>query len=244
MYAPGLDIDLVKNLNLSPTVERTCIQFMGCYAAFNGMKIADAICKSRSDAKVLIVCTELCSIHFQREPTEDNILSNALFADGACALYIESSSEAKTKLHIIRSHSQLAFTGETHMAWEISNTGFEMKLSSYIPDIIKGEIKPMIAALLGMIGSSTKFIKHFALHPGGKKILTTLETELGISREQIREAYSVLAEYGNMSSATVLFVLDKIFSNLSNGDDDHLCLALGFGPGLTLESMLFQIEIS
>jgi predicted naringenin-chalcone synthase len=243
MYAPGLDIDLVKHLKLSPSIERTCVQFMGCYAAFNGIKIADTVCKSRPDAKVLIVCTELCSIHFQPEPTEDNILSNALFGDGACAIYVEASTEAKKKLHIVRSHSQLAFKGEAHMAWEISNTGFEMKLSSYVPDLIKGEIRPLIQTLLGTLGP-IESIKYFALHPGGKKILAILETELGISREHIREAYAVLANYGNMSSATVVFVLDKIFSALSNADDDHLCLALGFGPGLTLESMLFKIEIS
>ena len=133
MYAPGLDIDLVKALDLPRTIDRICINFMGCYAAFNALKTADAFCRSNPKAKVLIVCTELCSIHFQHIPTEDNILANALFGDGAAAMLVENEAQVSKKLVIENFYNDLFLGGEKHMAWSIGDEGFEMKLSSYIP---------------------------------------------------------------------------------------------------------------
>jgi alpha-pyrone synthase len=242
MYAPGLDIDLVKQLNLKSTVQRTAINFMGCYAAFNALKIADAFCKTDSSAKVLIVCTELCSLHFQREGSEDNILANALFGDGSAALFVESTTNSSLKLKLENFHSDLSKDGEQFMAWTVGDLGFEMKLSAYVPDIIRGGIKDLTNSLLKKISKNLNDIRHFAIHPGGKKILQAIEGELNISREQNASAYKVLEQFGNMSSPTVLFVLNDVIKNLTDTNRNERILSFAFGPGLTLESMVLNIE--
>lgn len=242
MYAPGLDIDLVKQLKLKSTVQRTAINFMGCYAAFNALKIADAFCKTDPSAKVLVVCTELCSLHFQREGSEDNIIANALFGDGSAALLVESQSESSLKLKLENFHSDLSKDGEEFMAWTVGDLGFEMKLSAYVPDIIKGGIKNLTNSLLKKISKNLTDIKHFAIHPGGKKILQAIETELGITREQNAAAYKVLEQFGNMSSPTVLFVLNEVVKNLTAANANERILSFAFGPGLTLESMVLNVE--
>lgn len=238
-YAPGLDVDLVESLQLPLSVQRTNIHFMGCYAAFNAIKVADAFCKMNSSVKVLIVCTELCTLHFQKQNTEDNLLANALFADGSAALIVEASSSKKS-LMLARAYSELAPQGSKEMAWAIGDWGFEMKLSSYVPDVIRSGIKALTHKLLGALDLSQENIRHYAIHPGGKKILETIEQELGLSKEQNKWAYHVLKNYGNMSSPTVLFVLKEIFDRLGEENDKENLISFAFGPGLTLESMLFQ----
>jgi prepilin-type processing-associated H-X9-DG protein len=241
MYAPGLDIDLVKRFGLRTTIQRTCINFMGCYAAFNALKLADAFCNVKNN-KVLIVCTELCSLHFQRSCTDDNILANALFADGSAAVLVESESNEKIRLIPESFHSDLAVDGERDMAWTVGDLGFEMKLSAYVPDIIQRDIRQLTASLLERIAKGIDQIKYFAIHPGGKKILQVIEEELGITKEQNADAYRVLRNFGNMSSPTVLFVLHEIMQKLTDKDNNEHILSFAFGPGLTLESMVLKIE--
>jgi prepilin-type processing-associated H-X9-DG protein len=242
MYAPGLDIDLVKELGLASTVQRTAINFMGCYAAFNALKAANAFCTSDPTAKVLIVCTELCSLHFQREATDDNLVANALFADGSAAVLVEADNFSNLRLKLQSFHNDLALTGEQDMAWNVGDLGFEMKLSAYVPEIIKGGIAALTSSLLNKISKKIADIKHFAIHPGGKKILEVIEQQLGITKEQNRYAYYVLQRYGNMSSPTVLFVLKEVVEKLTEADAGEHILSFAFGPGLTLESMILTIE--
>jgi prepilin-type processing-associated H-X9-DG protein len=242
MYAPGLDIELVKTLGLNTQVHRTAINFMGCYAAFNAMKIADAFCKSDRSAKVLVVCTELCSLHFQREATDDNLLANALFADGSAAILIEAETEAPMKLEFKAFHNDLAEDGKDDMAWSIGDLGFEMRLSAYVPEIIRHGISTLTKDLLSKLSQKFSDIKHFAIHPGGKKILEVIEHELAINKKQNEAAYHVLRNFGNMSSATVLFVLDELVRNLTNENEGEHILSFAFGPGLTMESMVLQIN--
>lgn len=240
MYAPGLDIELIKDLGLPPNVERTAINFMGCYAAFNALKAGTAFCKTRPDATVLIVCTEMCSLHFQKKATEDNMLANGLFADGAAALLIETKPREGWNLVPSAFHNSLSHTTEQHMAWTIGDFGFEMKLSSYVPQVIRGGIQSLTTEMLNKIGKKISDIKHFAIHPGGKKILEVIEEELGITKQQNQPAYHVLNNFGNMSSPTVLFVLNEIFQNLNSSDENSSILSFAFGPGLTMESILFS----
>lgn len=242
MYAPGLDIDLVNALKLSPTVQRTAINFMGCHASFNALKVADALCRSDSQAKVLIVCTELCSLHFQRAATDDNLLANALFADGSAAVLVEAHTRSPLKLKLEEFHSDLAPEGLSDMAWTIGDMGFKMRLSSYVPDLIKKGIAGLAKSLLRKISADLSDIRYFAIHPGGKKILEVIEVELKIDKSRNRAAYHVLKNYGNMSSPTVLFVLKEIVGNLNGEDDGERVLSFAFGPGLTLESMVLKIE--
>lgn len=244
MYAPGLDIDLVKRLDLPTTVQRTGINFIGCYAAFNALKVADAFCRADPNAKVLIVCTELCSLHFQKQPTEDNLISNALFADGAAAALVEAryASAAPLRLTAETFYSDLTTEGEADMAWAIGDRGFEMKLSSYVPAIIKGGIGKFTLSLLERINRKLDDVRFFAIHPGGRKILESIESELHLSKAQNAAAYHVLRNYGNMSSPTILFVLHEIMQKLKREDNGEYILSFAFGPGLTLESMLLKVE--
>jgi len=244
MYAPGLDIDIVRAMGLPSTVQRTCINFMGCYAAFNALKVADAFCQADSNSKVLIVCTELCSLHFQKQYSDDNLLANALFADGSAAVLLEGRTTQKVKLKTEVFHSDLSSAdGEQAMAWTIGDMGFEMKLSAYVPTIIKDGIQKLTASLLTKISKELSDIRYFAIHPGGKKIVEAIENELHITKQQNSSAYNVLKNYGNMSSPTVLFVLSEIFRKLTTEDNGEHILSLAFGPGLTLESMVLTIEM-
>jgi alpha-pyrone synthase len=242
MYAPGLDIDIIKAIKLNPSVERTCINFMGCYAAFNALKLANAFCASKENVKVLMVCTELCSIHFQKENNEENWLASSLFADGSAALLIEPNPRKGLNIKPQGFYCDLAMNGEQDMAWGVGDTGFEMKLSSYIPEIIRSGIKTLTQSLLNKVSRELSDISYFAIHPGGKRILEVIEAELGIKKEHNQFAYDVLKNFGNMSSPTVLFVLNEIRKNLKAADDGKEILSFAFGPGLTLESMILRIE--
>jgi len=242
MYAPGLDIELVKELNLSSSIERTSINFMGCYAAFNAMKLADAICKSDHRATVLVVCLEICSIHFQREATEDNMLANTLFGDGCAALFVSQKKQQGINLKMESFFCQLAPDGENEMAWAIGNQGFEMRLTAYVPNIIQSGIKNLVESLFTKTNLTLNDISFFAIHPGGKKILEVIEKELKLTKAQNEYAYYVLRNFGNMSSPTVLFVINEIWKALEKGDNNKRILSFAFGPGLTLESMILKIE--
>ena len=242
MYAPGLEIDLVKSLDLNHSVKRTCINFMGCYAAFNAMKLADSFCSESENAKVLIVCTELCSLHFQKENTEDNWLANSLFADGSAAILVEAKSKGDINFELKNFHCDLVLDAENEMAWSIGDVGFEMRLSTYVPEAIQKGIKSLTENLLSKISSTIGDVSFFAIHPGGKRILEVIESELKLSKNDLRHSYEVLRKFGNMSSPTVLFVLKEIFDSITEQDADKKILSFAFGPGLTLESMLLQIH--
>ncbi|MTI31933.1 type III polyketide synthase [Xanthovirga aplysinae] len=241
MHAPGLDIDLVEALNLNHQVERLAINFMGCYAAINALKCADSFCKANENAKVLIVCTELCTLHFQKEPTEDNILANALFADGAAAILVQNIPTEDFNLSLEGFCGDLAFQGRQDMAWQPGNFGFEMKLSAYVPDIIQQGISKLTNTLLNSLSLNLEEIDFFAVHPGGRRILQVIEEELQIGRNKNRFSHEVLQQYGNMSSATILFVLQAILKELKTEDKGKNILSFAFGPGLSMESMLLKI---
>lgn len=242
MYAPGIDIEIIEELKLNTHIKRTAINFMGCYAAFNALKTADAICKADASAKVLIVCVELCTIHFQKHKTEDHLLSNALFADGAAAAVMEAQPKNGCSISIESLYCDLHFAGKEDMAWHIGNFGFEMTLSSYIPHLVKNGITQLTQKLLRNFKSGLADIQLFAIHPGGKKILEVIEDELGIRKEDNRYAYQTLQEYGNMSSPTILFVLKALWNDLQKTDAGKNILSFAFGPGLTLESILMKVH--
>ncbi|MBS9523427.1 type III polyketide synthase [Litoribacter ruber] len=232
MYAPGLELEIMGKMGFKDTVERYCIHFMGCYAAFTAIKMADRICTSDPEAKVVLACVELCTIHFQKDYNEDNLLANALFGDGAAAALVANSKQG---IGIKDYQSNLVREGEGDMAWHIGDFGFEMKLSKYIPGLLEKGIEALGKKLEEKFKLST--IKNFAIHPGGKMILKKVEESFGIDSEQNCFAHQVLRDFGNMSSATILFVLEKILKQDGNPGE---ILAMGFGPGLTLETLLLD----
>lgn len=242
MYAPGIDIEIVQTLKLNSSTKRTVINFMGCYGAFNAMRLADDICRANTDAKVLIVSVELCSLHFQQSTTMDNLISQAIFADGAAAVLIESAPSNKKYLSIEHFHCDLLPQTSQEMAWHISDTGFDIVLSSYVPEIIESGIASFINNMLDQQQLHLTDIDLFAIHPGGLKILQACEKSLNISPEQNKYAYQVLKNYGNMSSATILFVLKKMLADIKHQDHHKNVFSCAFGPGLTIESMMLKVH--
>lgn len=242
-YAPGLDIDIVNNLGLDSSISRTAINYMGCYAAISALRMGDAIIRAETGAKVLIVCVELCTLHFQKEDNEDNLLANALFGDGAAAVLLESSRTGSVSFALNGFLSEILTEGKNDMAWTVGDSGFEMKLSRYVPVVIRNGLGKLTSRVLNNFPElkAISDIAFFAIHPGGKKILESVEMELGIPKEKNRYAYAVLNKYGNMSSPTILFVLWEIMADLTSGNHDEDVFCMAFGPGITLESMMLKI---
>jgi len=244
MYAPGLDIDLVERLGLSHSVARTSILFMGCYAAFNALKAASAIVAENPGARVLIVCVELCSLHFQKHEGENSrLLSNMLFGDGVSAAMVENRRPKQRKaIGLVHFLCDLFPEGKDDMTWEIADWGFVMKLSSSVPEVLRDGLPRMIGKLLRESGCTGEEFRHFAIHPGGPRILETVEQVMGLNREDNRWAYEILRDYGNMSSATLFFVLHRLIGH-ENSSDGDLIYAAAFGPGLTCESALLRVSV-
>ncbi|MBN2545836.1 MAG: type III polyketide synthase [Spirochaetes bacterium] len=236
--APGFDFYILKKLNLSPDIDRFHIGFMGCYAAFTGMKLARQICLADDNARVLMVNVELCSLHFQQKFEPDIVVANAIFSDGISAALISAdqndSKGEKLVLHSFTSH--YIADSEDDMAWKIGLYGFDMKLSYYVPKLIDANIMKILGILLKKAGYKREEIDIWAIHPGGKAILEKLEKTLNLNRLDLKYSYDVLWEYGNMSSSTIMFVLDRIINESIKGK----IFAIAFGPGLTVESGLLE----
>ena len=243
MYAPGLDIQLVENIGLNRNVERTCINFMGCYAGINALKVAHHIVRSQPGAVVLLAGVELCTLHYQKNKETDQVIANALFADGAAACIVSSGRIKKkqsTTLNILSFYSEFEPAGKQEMVWRIGDFGFDLKLSIYVPGLIRESIHSLVGKLLQKAGITREEIDFYAIHPGGVKILEACESALKITPEQNRISYDVLRNFGNMSSVTIFFVLSNYMEELQNDDKGKKLLACAFGPGLTMESMLAE----
>ncbi len=240
--APGLDIHLIKRLGLSPNVDRTLIGFMGCSAAFNGFKMAHSICQSNEQALVLIVCVELCSLHFQPENSLKSVVINALFADGAAAALFSSASpeEAQGKLAYTDGYSTLVEDTLELISWTISDTGFVMGLSSNVPKVIAKNLPDYLTAFLARHKIEQESLDFWAIHPGGRQIVDQIQADLDLSSDLVRDSYEVLRQYGNMSSATILFILKRLLLKHQTGLGYQNGIAMAFGPGLSIESCLFQ----
>lgn len=233
MSAPGLDLQVMELMDLQKDIFRTSINFMGCYAAIHALKIADAICRSDQHAQVLVVCTELCTLHFQRENTMDNISSSLLFGDGSSAALVVGEAVEGKGLHLDYFHSEVIPKGKRDMAWELSSSGFLMTLSGYIPDLIEEDFANIIGRAMIKEGSSVKAITDWCIHPGGKRILEAIHKSLGFNNGQLNDSYRVLREAGNLSSATILFVLKE---KMKEQKPMPKLVGAAFGPGLTVET--------
>ncbi|MCX2744355.1 type III polyketide synthase [Mangrovivirga sp. M17] len=232
MYAPGLDYDIQYHLNLDPSIFRQSINFMGCYAGISALRMASDICKGMPDSKVLIIDVEMCSLHFQNSVKHDDLLSNSLFADGAAMVVVEGANSKNHKLALIDSYeTQTIPESMNDMAWEIGDEGFNMKLSSYVPQLLGEQLEKFAVC----------FEKHpttnYAIHPGGRKILEAVQKAFGISLQQLSHSYDTLEKHGNMSSVTIFYVLKKMISEGKTGRT----FAAAFGPGLTMEAANMNI---
>lgn len=233
MSAPGLDLQVMELMDLQKDIFRTSINFMGCYAAIHALKIADALCKSDNSARVLIVCTELCTLHFQREATMDNIASSLLFGDGSAAALVTADEDPAEGLILDHFYSEIVPKGRRDMAWELSSSGFVMTLSGYVPDLIEEDFGNIVDHAMLKEKSSKEDISHWCIHPGGKRILEAIHKSLRFTNGQLKSSYDVLNEFGNLSSATILFVLKEM---MKEKKPIPKLFAAAFGPGLTVET--------
>jgi predicted naringenin-chalcone synthase len=236
LSAPGLDLHLVKALSMKPTVFRTSINFMGCYAAIHGLKIAKMICDSTPNANVVLVCTELCTIHFQQSYSPDNAASSLLFADGSAALLVSNCMHTSEALSLDGFYSYIAEKGAPDMAWQLSSNGFLMTLSGYIPQLIGEDISALVNNALDHHRISKNDISHWCIHPGGKRILDVIGQKLQLTETDLSYSRDVLSRFGNMSSPTVLFVLKEMM--YQKGAGPKRILGMAFGPGLTMETFI------
>lgn len=237
LSAPGLEIQLTQTLSLHTEVVKYSINFMGCYAAFHAIRLADTIVKSSPESKILIVCTELCSLHYRFDESDDNILSTYLFSDGCAAAIVSGKGHNQAALEILDTQSNIFLEGQNDMAWYIGNNGFEMLLNKNIPIYLRENLSQIYTNLLLKNNIGKEEVGKYAIHPGGKNILKAFEHAIGIKGEELTESYQVLSEFGNMSSATVLFVLEKM---LYGEPQKYVIYSAAFGPGLTVESALFK----
>lgn len=237
---PGPDFHIIRELGLRGDVQRYTLGFMGCYAAFPALRMAAQFCEANTDAVVLVLCLELCTLHMQIDDKPDNILANSLFADGAAAAIVSSREPAKKRpAYALRGFtSALLPAGETEMAWDIGNEGFNIVLSSYVPEIIGANVRHLANDLLQRHDLKLEDIQEWAVHPGGRSILDKVEQSLRLPPDALASSRSVLADYGNMSSATVLFVLKDLLENAET--DRAMTMAMAFGPGLTVETAVLE----
>jgi predicted naringenin-chalcone synthase len=241
MSAPGLDLQVMELLDLPEHIFRTSINFMGCYAAIHGLKLADALCQSNPDAKVMVVCTELCTLHFQREATNDNITSSLLFGDGSAAVLVTGDNYQRKGLRIRGFYSEVVSKGKKDMAWELSSTGFTMTLSNYIPELIEEDFARLVVNALGNHSLKMEDIGHWCIHPGGKRILEAIHKSLQLAAGRLDRCYEVLDDYGNMSSPTILFVLERILRDPGLNKSGKI-FGAAFGPGLTMETFIASTD--
>ncbi len=233
--APGVDVALIKGLSLAPTVSRTNVGFMGCHGAFNALRVAGALARE-SDAAVMICAVELCSLHFAYGFHPQRIVANSLFADGAGAAIVAPGGSFANDWIMAAHGSCLMPDCEEAMTWTIGDHGFEMTLSPQVPSLITAHLRPWLVRWLAEQELSIGDVQSWAVHPGGPRILQAVAQPLELSSDALADSHEILSTCGNMSSPTILFILDRLHQR----DARRPCVALGFGPGLAAEAMLLR----
>lgn len=228
-YAPGLDFDIIDHLGLPDSTERTFVGFMGCYAAINALKLARHIVRSDPDAMALVVNLELCSLHFHETQDLNEVISFLLFSDGCSAALV--GGEARGLELESFAAARIEKTSDL-ITWRVGDFGFDMFLSGQVPNQIAKAMREKKAAIAGDAP-----VDLWAIHPGGRAILDAVESGMDLAPEDLLASRRVLSCFGNMSSATVMFVIEKLLGEAKSGQRG---CAISFGPGMTAETMRFN----
>ena len=233
--APGYDLALYPALGLAANVSRTNVGFMGCHGALNGLRVARALSLAHPGEPVLVCATELCSLHHQYTDDPQQIVANSLFADGSAAVVLRSAEASHhAGWTLLGSSSCVLSESAEMMSWRVGDHGFQMTLSAQVPEVIRKQLKPWLVSWLATQQLTLQDIASWAVHPGGPRILTATSAALELGAEQLAVSAGVLADCGNMSSPTILFILDRMRRQEMRGP----CIALAFGPGLVVEVAL------
>ena len=251
-FAPGVDVALIQSLGLDSNIQRTHIGFMGCHGALNAIRTAKAIVEADSTAIVLVGAIELCSLHQQYTDEAQQLVANALFADGAASLIVGAKSEDldvidhelvefdsvdQANWTIASTFSKWIPNTTDMMSWTIGNHGFRMSLDPQVPAYIEGNLELELRTWLNSQGFEIADIDAWAIHPGGPRIIQATGKALGLSLESLQPSQEILANHGNMSSPTVLFILERLAMEKL---DARSCVLLAFGPGLCIEAVLLK----
>ena len=232
-YAPGIDLAIVAQCGLNPSVERTVVGFMGCQGAVNGLRLARHIVRSEPGARVLLVSVELCTLHLHETDDLDHLLSFLIFGDGCAAALVSADPEG---LALDSFRSMLVEEANDLITWNVGDNGFDMFLSGKLPAAISKALKGSLTHLLD--GAPPSSIDRWAVHPGGRTVLDAVEGAFGLAPEALATSRAVLQRFGNMSSATLLFVLDGVLRTATQGESG---IAMAFGPGLSAETFAFRV---
>jgi predicted naringenin-chalcone synthase len=237
---PGLDLRLAGRMGMRPDLRRTCVLGMGCYGAFPALQRAREAVAHAPGRTALVLALELCSLHLQDDDSLENMVVSALFADGAAAALIGVVPEGGAAgPRLVDAATYCDYTTFEHMAFHVTDHGFQMRLSAYVPDVLAANIENFIDPLLARNGLCRDQVSFWGVHPGGSKILDYLQQRLALDEAQMEYSRAVLRDYGNMSSPTILFVLDQIQRRGRPAPGDFAVL-MAFGPGLTMEAALVQ----
>lgn len=242
--APGVDIELIDRLNLRLTTQRINVGFMGCHGAINGLRAAQAIAAADADARVLLCAVETCSLHYRFQWDDEGIIGNALFADGSASAVlsqVEPNGErpADAGWRLEATGSSLIPNSRDAMSWRVGDHGFEMQLTSEVAEAIENGFSDWLYEWLSEHGLSKEDIAYWGVHPGGPRILDAVENALQLESPWLETSRSILSQYGNMSSPTVLFILRQFMQQEPRSGAKH-CLLLAFGPGLAAEAALLH----
>lgn len=235
---PFLDLQIAGHVGMRRDLRRTCILGMGCYAAFPGFNRARDVVMANPQQRALMLSVELCSLHFQPTDDTENVIVSALFGDGAAAAVIGYDDENAGPM-LVDSLTRCEYNTLEHMAFHLTDHGMKMVLSAYVPEILGANVEEFVDELLTRNHLQRSDVKFWGAHPGGLKIMQHLERRLELEPDDLKYSRAVLKQYGNMSSATILFVLDEIIKSGKPHAGDYAVL-MAFGPGLTMESCLLR----
>ena len=233
---PGLDVHLAKDLGMSPALRRLAVGHMGCYAAIPGLAVATDYVVAQCRPAVL-VCAELTSLHLQPPPHDiEQAVAHALFGDACAALVLSPSNIVGEGLDVIAVETLTDVSSAADMTWDITDYGFRMSLSSRVPALVARNVPVLVDRLLTDRGLSPDHVRHWAIHPGGPRIIDKVQEVFSLGDVQIKRSREILSRYGNCSSATIMLTLASMCP-IPVGD---YVLAMAFGPGLTVTGALLQ----
>jgi alkylresorcinol/alkylpyrone synthase len=243
LATPSLDALIINKMKLNENINRIPIFGLGCAGGVSGFGKASTLARANPDAIVLLVAAELCSLTFLRNDfSKSNFIGSSIFSDGVSALIVSGDNQknkTKNKISFLASQSKLYYDSLDVMGWEFLNEGFKVIFSKDIPTIIEKNILSDVTNFLEKNDLKLSEIKNFIFHPGGKKILNAYTDALKIKGDFLKNTKEVLKENGNMSSATVLYVLERFFTQ---GFENGYGLMVSMGPGFSCEMVLLDMK--
>jgi len=231
--APGIDQWLMEELSLPRSCRRTHVGFMGCHAAVNALSVAAAFVRADPAARVLVVCAEISSAHLHYGARLDRLIANTLFADGVAAAVVAADGPGDA-LRFVRSDSVLMEGSVAEMAWEVGDHGFEMTLGAAVPDLLRSGVGPWVRGILAEEAIDPMAVGGWAIHPGGPRVIDAVLESLALEPRHGESSRAILRDFGNMSSATLLFIMRA----MRERGIPRPWVALAFGPGIAGEALL------